>query len=65
MVHGAGGTRWEWIESMKVFGILTNRLVAPNLIGFGDSPRRDIVHSTRYLSDFLEKFLESTCYRSV
>ena len=60
MVHGAGGTRWEWVESMTVLAS-DNRVVAPDLIGFGDSPRRDIVHSTGYLGDFLAKFLEATC----
>ena len=60
MVHGAGGTRWEWVESMTVLAS-DHRVVAPDLIGFGDSPRRDIVHSPGYLGDFLAKFLESTC----
>ena len=56
MIHGAGGTQWEWVESM---GILASghRVVAPDLIGFGDSPRRDVVHSTKYLGAFLSSFL--------
>ena len=60
MVHGAGGTRWEWVESMTALAS-DHRVVAPDLVGFGDSPRRNIVHSTGYLSDFLTKFVESTC----
>ena len=59
MVHGGGGTRWEWAESMTVLAP-KHRVVAPDLIGFGGSPRRDIVHTTGYLSDFLVAFLEST-----
>ena len=56
MIHGAGHTRWEWVESM---GALApgHRVVAPDLIGFGDSTRRDIVHSTKYLGAFLTSFL--------
>ena len=61
MVHGAGGTRWEWVESMTSFWRPNHRVLAPDLIGFGDSPRRDMVHSTGYLGEFLATFLESTC----
>ncbi len=60
MIHGAGGTRWEWAECMRVLAS-HNRVMAPDLIGFGDSPRRDIAHSTGYLSEFLATFLDSTC----
>ncbi len=60
MVHGAGGTRWEWVESMTSLAS-NHQVLAPDLIGFGDSPRRDIVHSTGYLSEFLATFIESTC----
>ncbi len=59
-VHGGGGTRREWVEIMSVLAS-SHRVVAPDLIGFGDSPRRDIVHSTRYIGEFLESFLEATC----
>ncbi len=56
MIHGAGGTRREWVESMGTLAS-GHRVVAPDLIGFGDSPRRDIVHSTKYLGAFLTSFL--------
>ena len=36
-----------------------HRVLAPDLIGFGDSPRRDVVHSTLYLGEFLASFLDA------
>ena len=56
MIHGAGGTRREWVDSIAALAS-GHRVVAPDLIGFGDSPRRDIVHSTKYLGAFLASFL--------
>ena len=58
LVHGAGGSRWEWTDSMSHLAS-RNRVVAPDLIGFGDSPRRDIVHTTEYLGKFLAEFLHA------
>ena len=58
MVHGAGSSRWEWAESMTVLAS-HHRVVAPDLIGFGDSPRRDIAHTTEYLGQFLIGFLNA------
>ena len=37
----------------------SHHVVAPDLIGFGDSPRRDFVHSTAYLGEFLVAFLDA------
>ena len=56
MVHGIGGTRWEWVESMAALAS-NHRVLAPDLIGFGDSPRDDIAYSTAYLGEFLVAFL--------
>ena len=56
VIHGAGGTRREWVESMGTLAS-GHRVVAPDLIGFGESPRRDIVHSAKYFGSFLTSFL--------
>lgn len=58
VIHGGGGTRWEWVESMAALAS-RHRVLAPDLIGFGDSPRRYLVHSTAYLGAFLTAFLNA------
>lgn len=58
MVHGAGSSRNDWIEIMAVLSS-NHRVFAADLIGFGDSPRRDIVHTTEYLGQFLLGFLDA------
>ena len=58
MVHGVGGTRWEWVESMAALAS-SHRALAPDLIGFGDSPRPDVIYSPAYLGEFLVAFLDA------
>ena len=58
MVHGVGGTRWEWVESMAALAS-SHRVLAPDLIGFGDSPRPDVIYSPAYLGEFLVTFLDA------
>ena len=58
MVHGIGGTRWEWVESMAALAS-SHRVLAPDLIGFGDSPRPDVIYSPAYLGKFLVTFLDA------
>ena len=58
MVHGGGGNRWEWVDSMSSLAS-HYRVVAPDLIGFGDSPRGGFTHTTEYLSEFLTSFLDT------
>jgi len=59
MVHGGGSSRLEWAESMGALAS-DHRAVAPDLIGFGESPRRDILHTTEYMGKFLVEFLNET-----
>ena len=63
MVHGGGSSRLEWAESMGPLA-LDHQAVAPDLIGFGESPRRNILHTTEYMGKFLLKWHSAIQRRS-
>ena len=58
LVHGGAATRWDWLDIMAALGT-RYRVVAPDLAGFGDSPRHDTVYSTAYLGRFLRSFMRA------
>ena len=59
LAHGGGSSRWHWADLMGRLAA-RSRALAPDLIGFGDAPRRDDVHSIDYLAEFLAAFMEAT-----
>lgn len=58
LVHGAGSNRNTWKEVMPALS-RRNSVYAPDLIGFGDAPRREIAHTPKYMADFLVGFMDS------
>ena len=58
LVHGAGADRRDWKDVIPVLA-QSNRVFAPDLIGFGDAPRRDFPHTPRYIADFLVEFMDA------
>ena len=58
LVHGAGSSRKTWEGVMPALSG-DNRLFAPDLMGFGDAPRYDLVHTPEYLSEHLVGFMDA------
>ncbi len=58
LVHGAGSSRKTWTEVMPALSG-DSRLFAPDLMGFGDAPRYDRVHTPEYLSERLVGFMDA------
>ena len=58
LAHGAGSNRNTWTEIMPALA-RGNSVYAPDLIGFGDAPRREIAHTPEYMADFLVGFMDS------
>lgn len=58
LVHGAGSSRKTWTEVMPALS-RDNRLFAPDLMGFGDAPRGDFVHTPEYLAEHLVEFMDA------
>lgn len=57
LVHGAGASRRDWKDVIPVLAQF-NRVYAPDLIGFGDAPRRELPHTPGYIADFLVAFMD-------
>ena len=58
LAHGAGSSRKTWTEVMPTLSG-DNRLFAPDLMGFGDAPRYDRVHTPEYLAESLVGFMDA------
>ena len=58
LVHGAGASRRDWKDVIPVLAQF-NRVYAPDLIGFGDAPRRELPHTPGYIADFLVAFMDA------
>ena len=58
LVHGAGSSRKTWTEVMPSLSG-DNRLFAPDLMGFGDAPRGDFVHTPEYMAEHLVGFMDA------
>ena len=56
LVHGAGASRSDWLEVIPALSKQYS-LYAPDLIGFGDTPRREFPHTPQYIADFLAEFM--------
>ena len=52
LIHGAAGDRREWTLIMPALSAY-NRVYAPDLIGFGESPRDDITYTIGMFRDFI------------
>ena len=58
LVHGAGASRKDWREIVPILAD-KSMVYAPDLIGFGDTPRRSIPHTPQYIARFLVEFMDS------
>ena len=58
LVHGAGADRRDWRDVVPVLARF-NKVYAPDLIGFGDTPRRDFPHTPEYMAEYLVGFMDS------
>ena len=58
LVHGAGSSRSTWKDIIPVLA-KDNSVYAPDLIGFGDTPRWDIPHTLEYMSECLVGFMDT------
>lgn len=58
LIHGAGSSRKTWTEVMPALSG-DSRLFAPDLMGFGDAPRGDFVHTPEYLAESLVGFMDA------
>ena len=56
LVHGAGTMRKDWLDVIPALSKGSN-VYAPDLIGFGDTPRREFRHTPQYIADFLAEFM--------
>jgi pimeloyl-ACP methyl ester carboxylesterase len=52
LIHGAGGNRREWEQTILALSDGC-RVYAPDLIGFGDSPRDNITYTIEIFRDFV------------
>lgn len=57
LVHGAGASRRDWKDVIPVLAQF-NRVYAPDLIGFGDAPRRELSYTPEYMADSLVGFMD-------
>ena len=58
LVHGAGSSRSTWKDIIPVLA-KDNSVYAPDLIGFGDTPRWDIPHTLEYMAECLVGFMDT------
>ena len=58
LVHGAGSSRSTWQDVIPVLA-RGNSVYAPDLIGFGDTPRWDIPHTLEYMAECLVGFMDT------
>ena len=58
LVHGAGSSRSTWQDVIPVLA-RDSSVYAPDLIGFGDTPRWDIPHTLEYMSECLVGFMDT------
>lgn len=58
LAHGAGSSRKTWAEVMPALS-RDNRVFAPDLMGFGDAPRGDFVHTPEYMAESLVGFMDA------
>jgi pimeloyl-ACP methyl ester carboxylesterase len=52
LIHGAGGNRREWEQTLLALSDAC-RVYAPDLIGFGESPRDGITYTVEIFRDFV------------
>ncbi len=58
LAHGAGSSRATWKDVIPVLA-RDSSVYAPDLIGFGDAPRRDFPHTPEYMAEYLVGFMDS------
>lgn len=58
LVHGAGSSRSTWQDVIPVLA-RDSSVYAPDLIGFGDTPRWDIPHTLEYMAECLVGFMDT------
>ncbi len=58
LVHGAGANRTDWMDVIPVLAS-DNSVYAPDLIGFGETPRRESPHTPEYIANFLAGFMDA------
>ena len=58
LAHGAGASRMDWMDVIPVLAS-ANSVYAPDLIGFGETPRGDFAHTPEYMADFLVEFMDA------
>lgn len=58
LVHGSGASRADWLGVMPKFSG-EYIVYAPDLIGFGDAPRREFAHTPEYMADYLVGFMDA------
>ncbi len=59
LIHGGAGDRLEWADVAARLAAAGRRAIAPDLIGFGGSPRRDVPHTIPHLAEFAAEFMAS------
>ncbi|MCH7801851.1 MAG: alpha/beta fold hydrolase, partial [Chloroflexi bacterium] len=57
LIHGAGGDRRDWTPIMPALSAYY-RVYAPDLIGFGESPRDEITYNLKIFRDFIVGFMD-------
>ena len=57
LIHGAGGDRRDWTPIMPALSAYY-RVCAPDLIGFGESPRDEITYNLKIFRDFIVGFMD-------
>ena len=57
LVHGLGGSAERWINVIPAFA-KHYRVLVPDLIGFGYSDKPHADYTTKFLADFLAKFID-------
>ncbi len=58
LIHGGAGDRNDWSQIVSRLA-RRYRVYAPDLIGFGQTTRRDRPHTVQYLSDFVRAFMDT------
>ena len=58
LTHGAGSSRATWKDVIPALAE-DNSVYTPDLIGFGDTPRRDFPHTPEYMAEYLVRFMDS------
>ena len=58
LVHGAGSSRSTWKDVIPTLA-RDNSVYAPDLIGFGDTPRWDFPHTLEYMAEYLVGFMDT------